>query len=250
MVRGARPHRLHVRAEGRPEAPQATGASRTTQTSSRASVPSSTAQGCASASRSRPGLVDGRTISGRPRGARREARAARRRSASRTSACSSTTSRPTLRDPLADRGEAHADLAAWLHDRLGGDVLLSLVPTEYIGTLSSPYLDALARVLPPDDPDRLDRRVGRERRDHRRRRARSRRGPRRAGSAAVGQRAGERRGDGRPALHGAAARARSRAPRALLRLPREPDGATTRLDASARLDRGMVRGRRRGRRLA
>lgn len=50
------------------------------------------------------------------------------------------------------RGEAHADLAAWLHDRLGGDVLLSLVPTEYIGTLSSPYLDALTRVLPPEIP--------------------------------------------------------------------------------------------------
>jgi hypothetical protein len=51
-----------------------------------------------------------------------------------------------------ERGEAHADLAAWLHDHLGSDVLLSLVPTEYIGTLSSPYLDALAQVLPPEIP--------------------------------------------------------------------------------------------------
>ena len=52
----------------------------------------------------------------------------------------------------AQRGEAHADLTAWLDERLGAGVVVSLVPTEYIGTLPSPYLDALARVLPPAIP--------------------------------------------------------------------------------------------------
>ena len=55
------------------------------------------------------------------------------------------------RSPEA-RGEAHAALTAWLHERLGPELLVSLVPTEYIGTLSSPYLEALARVLPPEIP--------------------------------------------------------------------------------------------------
>ncbi len=49
----------------------------------------------------------------------------------------------------AERGEAHAELTTWLDEQLGADVLVSLVPTEYIGTMSSPYLDALGRVLPP-----------------------------------------------------------------------------------------------------
>ncbi len=52
----------------------------------------------------------------------------------------------------AECGEAHADLATWLDERLGDPVLVSLVPTEYIGTHPSPYLDALARVLPPSIP--------------------------------------------------------------------------------------------------
>src|SRR5262249_32611830 len=52
----------------------------------------------------------------------------------------------------AQRGEAHADLTTWLHDHLGSAVLLSLVPTEYIGTRSSPYLDAPARLVPDEAP--------------------------------------------------------------------------------------------------
>ncbi len=52
----------------------------------------------------------------------------------------------------AQRGEAHAALTVWLHERLGEDVLLSLVPTEYIGTLASAYLDALAAIVPPAVP--------------------------------------------------------------------------------------------------
>ena len=50
----------------------------------------------------------------------------------------------------AQRGEAHAALTTWLRDRLGARVLLSLVPTDYIGTQRSPYLDALAGALPDD----------------------------------------------------------------------------------------------------
>ena len=59
---------------------------------------------------------------------------------------------PDTERTAAQRGEAHAELTTWLDDELGDDVLLSLVPTEYIGTMSSPYLEALARVLPERIP--------------------------------------------------------------------------------------------------
>lgn len=48
------------------------------------------------------------------------------------------------------QGEAHAGLTAWLHDHLGDRAELSLVPTEYVGTARSPYLDALAAGVPAD----------------------------------------------------------------------------------------------------
>lgn len=50
------------------------------------------------------------------------------------------------------QGEAHAALTAWLHDHLDGRAALSLVPTEYVGTERSPYLDALAAGVPNDVP--------------------------------------------------------------------------------------------------
>ena len=50
------------------------------------------------------------------------------------------------------QGEEHASLTAWLHDHLAGRAHLSLVPTEYVGTARSPYLDALAAGVPPEVP--------------------------------------------------------------------------------------------------
>jgi hypothetical protein len=50
------------------------------------------------------------------------------------------------------QGQAHAALTAWLHDHLGGRAALSLVPTEYVGTARSPYLDALAAGVPAEVP--------------------------------------------------------------------------------------------------
>lgn len=50
------------------------------------------------------------------------------------------------------QGTAHAALAAWLRDHLGDRATLSLVPTEYVGTATSPYLDALAAGVPADVP--------------------------------------------------------------------------------------------------
>ncbi len=45
-------------------------------------------------------------------------------------------------------GRAHGELAGWLRDRLGDDARLSLVPTDYVGSARSPYLDELAHALP------------------------------------------------------------------------------------------------------
>lgn len=45
-------------------------------------------------------------------------------------------------------GRAHGELAAWLRDRLPPSARLGLVPTDYVGTARSPYLDELAAVLP------------------------------------------------------------------------------------------------------
>jgi hyaluronoglucosaminidase len=50
------------------------------------------------------------------------------------------------------QGEDHAALTAWLHAHLAGRASLALVPTEYVGTNRSPYLDALAGGVPPEVP--------------------------------------------------------------------------------------------------
>lgn len=47
-------------------------------------------------------------------------------------------------------GEDHGALTAWLHEHLGDRARLLLVPTEYTGTRSTPYLDALAELVPAD----------------------------------------------------------------------------------------------------
>lgn len=49
-------------------------------------------------------------------------------------------------------GEDHAVLTTWLREHLGDRAGLILVPTEYTGTTSSPYLDALAGGVPDDVP--------------------------------------------------------------------------------------------------
>lgn len=49
-------------------------------------------------------------------------------------------------------GEDHAAVTTWLADHLGDRATLLLVPTEYAGTGSSPYLDALARGVPEAVP--------------------------------------------------------------------------------------------------
>ena len=49
-------------------------------------------------------------------------------------------------------GEQHAEITGWLHDRLGKEVDLLLVPTEYVGSKRTPYLGALADGLPGDVP--------------------------------------------------------------------------------------------------
>lgn len=49
-------------------------------------------------------------------------------------------------------GEDQAALTAWLHEWLAGRAELMLVPTEYVGTHASAYLDALAATVPDDVP--------------------------------------------------------------------------------------------------
>jgi len=49
-------------------------------------------------------------------------------------------------------GEDHASVCTWLADHLGERARLLLVPTEYAGTGSSPYLDALAAGVPTEVP--------------------------------------------------------------------------------------------------
>jgi hypothetical protein len=51
-----------------------------------------------------------------------------------------------------EQGEAHARLTTWLRDHLGDRATLSLIPTEYVGTRSTPHLDALATGVPVDVP--------------------------------------------------------------------------------------------------
>jgi hyaluronoglucosaminidase len=50
------------------------------------------------------------------------------------------------------QGEQHAALTGWLLDHLAGRADLVLVPTEYVGTARSPYLDALAAGAPSEVP--------------------------------------------------------------------------------------------------
>ena len=50
------------------------------------------------------------------------------------------------------QGEAHARLTTWLRDHLDGRADLALVPTEYVGTRPSPYLEALIVGVPDDVP--------------------------------------------------------------------------------------------------
>ena len=60
-----------------------------------------------------------------------------------------------LLDDIAVRpglGEAHAELSRWLRDHLGHRARLVLTPTEYTGTRSTAYLDALAAGVPSDVP--------------------------------------------------------------------------------------------------
>jgi hypothetical protein len=49
-----------------------------------------------------------------------------------------------------DQGRSHAVLTTWLRDHLGDRAELAFVPTEYVGTASTPYLDALAEGVPAD----------------------------------------------------------------------------------------------------
>ncbi len=52
--------------------------------------------------------------------------------------------------PADGAGTAHTDLTLWLRDALPAEVELFVVPTHYTGTGRTPYLDELARRLPPD----------------------------------------------------------------------------------------------------
>lgn len=49
-------------------------------------------------------------------------------------------------------GRAHGALTGWLHDELAGRASLVLVPTEYVGSIATPYLAALADRVPQDVP--------------------------------------------------------------------------------------------------
>jgi hyaluronoglucosaminidase len=54
--------------------------------------------------------------------------------------------------PEVGLGERHAVLTAWLYEQVAGRADLVLVPTEYTGTVATPYLDALHRGVPADVP--------------------------------------------------------------------------------------------------
>lgn len=51
-----------------------------------------------------------------------------------------------------EQGRAHAELTTWLRDHLGDRASLALVPTEYVGTSTTAYLDELAKGVPDDVP--------------------------------------------------------------------------------------------------
>jgi hypothetical protein len=50
------------------------------------------------------------------------------------------------------QGAAHARLAAWLAEHLADRAALAIIPTEYVGIRSTPYLSALGAGLPDDVP--------------------------------------------------------------------------------------------------
>jgi hyaluronoglucosaminidase len=52
--------------------------------------------------------------------------------------------------PAPGLGRRHAQLTSWLREQLADRAELILVPTEYTGTASTPYLDALAAGTPHD----------------------------------------------------------------------------------------------------
>jgi len=54
--------------------------------------------------------------------------------------------------PRPGLGEEHAALTEWLRNHLGDRADLILVPTEYTGTTSTPYLEALGANAPSDVP--------------------------------------------------------------------------------------------------
>ena len=192
----------------------------------RASARSSTAQGCASASRISPGLVDGRDVSGRPRRARRQGRAGRRR---RRRAHRPVPRRHPARPfAAAQRASAHADARRRGSTTTSASAsLLSLVPTEYIGTLGV----AVPRRTRSACSRRRSRSAGPARRSSTTRSPPTTRGPRRA----LGGRA-PLLWDNLPVNDAVMAdrlfigplRGRDAGLRdAVLRLPREPDGAAT-----------------------
>ena len=49
-------------------------------------------------------------------------------------------------------GKEHGDITAWVYDQLGGSASLVMCPTEYVGVEPSPYLSALADLVPEDVP--------------------------------------------------------------------------------------------------
>jgi hyaluronoglucosaminidase len=51
-----------------------------------------------------------------------------------------------------EQGKAHAELTSWLRAHLGDRASLVLVPTEYVGSHTTPYLSALAEAVPDDVP--------------------------------------------------------------------------------------------------
>jgi hyaluronoglucosaminidase len=54
--------------------------------------------------------------------------------------------------PADGLGERHGHLTSWLRDALPAEVELVLVPTHYTGCERTPYLDAIARLVPVDVP--------------------------------------------------------------------------------------------------
>jgi beta-N-acetylglucosaminidase len=51
-----------------------------------------------------------------------------------------------------EQGEAHGRLTAWLAEHVAGRAGLALIPTEYVGIRATPYLEALAELVPGDVP--------------------------------------------------------------------------------------------------